>query len=406
MKNKFLFIAGILTFIPAAALAAYGGSYDFIVGNGITTIPCFIQAALGIVVKVGIPVASIFIIFSGFQFLTAQGNEAKLTAAKKSFLWSCIGFGVLIGAWLFATAIMGTITAITGGSAQGSACGQANSVSNSNTNAAKPPAYIAGASASTCQAQDYYGGSLSPLQADPMEENGLESTDPNLFQKSLALTQNDAINKTNEQNYVYVTLGTGDGALLHTANGEPTRVADPSISTINTYIVGPLLEKPQKITFIHTHPKGYAGDINVPPSADDIVLAAYYNDKSAASGTDIPYDWVVSDPTGSYKYTVPPDSILGQMPSRAEKFRNLPEVQGVDFCKATAEQINAISWSPESLSVFQDYAKSTNRYNEYVQQDMTLEEARLKGDTSTVAQVLQNRSDMLREDGVTVEKVN
>ena len=115
MKKKLAFIASLLILAPASVFAAYGGTYDFVVGNGITTIPSFIQAALGIVVKVGIPVASIFIIFSGFQFITAEGNESKLTAAKKSLFYSCIGFGVLVGAWLLATVIQGTITSITGG---------------------------------------------------------------------------------------------------------------------------------------------------------------------------------------------------------------------------------------------------------------------------------------------------
>lgn len=113
-------IAFAVFIIPLSlfVLTAHGESYDFIVGCGINTIPKFIKAVLGLIVKVGIPVASMFLIWAGFLFLTAQGNETKLTAAKHAFLWSCIGFGILLGAWLLAIAFEGVITSFSGGQAQ------------------------------------------------------------------------------------------------------------------------------------------------------------------------------------------------------------------------------------------------------------------------------------------------
>ncbi|MBI2120510.1 MAG: hypothetical protein HYT94_02710 [Parcubacteria group bacterium] len=73
------------------------------------TLQDFIHDILAIIVKIGIPVATVFIIWSGFLFLTAQGDEKQLTTAKHAFVWSCIGTGVLLGAWVLATAIKGTI---------------------------------------------------------------------------------------------------------------------------------------------------------------------------------------------------------------------------------------------------------------------------------------------------------
>jgi hypothetical protein len=119
MKKKHYFAIALIVFIiPLSVFAAYGGTYDFIVGCGINTIPKFIKAVLGIIIKIGIPVASMFLIWAGFLFLTAQGNESKLTAAKHAFLWSCIGFGILLGAWLLAIAFEGVITSFSGGQAQ------------------------------------------------------------------------------------------------------------------------------------------------------------------------------------------------------------------------------------------------------------------------------------------------
>jgi hypothetical protein len=77
--------------------------------TNIPTLYDFIRAILTVVVKIGIPIATIFIIWAGFLFLTAQGDEAQLTKAKHAFVWACVGTAVLLGAWLLATAIKSTI---------------------------------------------------------------------------------------------------------------------------------------------------------------------------------------------------------------------------------------------------------------------------------------------------------
>lgn len=38
----------------------------------------------------------IFMIISGFRFITSQGNEQQVTEAKKNMLWSIIGIAVII----------------------------------------------------------------------------------------------------------------------------------------------------------------------------------------------------------------------------------------------------------------------------------------------------------------------
>jgi len=88
-------------------------SIDPITPN-ITSIPDFIKSILDIAIKVGIPVGTIFIIWAGFLFVTAQGDETKLRKAKSALFWASIGLAVLLGSWLIATAIVGTITQIGG----------------------------------------------------------------------------------------------------------------------------------------------------------------------------------------------------------------------------------------------------------------------------------------------------
>lgn len=85
-------------------------------GNNTTvkTLPDLVQQILKIVLTVGTPLVAIAIIYTGFQFVAAQGNPEALTKAKKSFLMVIIGAAILLGAYVIAEAIVGTINAIRG----------------------------------------------------------------------------------------------------------------------------------------------------------------------------------------------------------------------------------------------------------------------------------------------------
>ena len=49
------------------------------------------------------------IIYSGFKYLTAQGNPAKIAEANKGLMYVLIGTGVLLGAAAISSAIEGTL---------------------------------------------------------------------------------------------------------------------------------------------------------------------------------------------------------------------------------------------------------------------------------------------------------
>lgn len=71
-----------------------------------------IQKLLKIVLDIGVPVATLFIIYSGFLFVKAQGNPEKLKEAKETFFWTIVGTAVLLGAWVLAQAIAGTVESL------------------------------------------------------------------------------------------------------------------------------------------------------------------------------------------------------------------------------------------------------------------------------------------------------
>lgn len=65
-----------------------------------------VQSLANWVAAIALPIAAIFIIYSGFLFVTAGGNQTKVDAAKTTFYWTIIGTAIVVGAWTLATAIV------------------------------------------------------------------------------------------------------------------------------------------------------------------------------------------------------------------------------------------------------------------------------------------------------------
>ncbi len=79
---------------------------------GVEDIPSFIETILNFVLTVGIPIVALAIIYSGFLFVTAAGNSEKLTKAKKALLYTLVGAALLLGSYVIANAIKGTVDEI------------------------------------------------------------------------------------------------------------------------------------------------------------------------------------------------------------------------------------------------------------------------------------------------------
>jgi len=124
MKSKYIKIVGlilvlIVLFLPVLVFAQVAGPPGE-EGVGITnpissnTIQEFITKILDIVVQVGIPISIFFIIYSGFLFVTAQGNDSKLQTAKDTFLYTVIGVAILLGAQAISKIVESTVNEVTG----------------------------------------------------------------------------------------------------------------------------------------------------------------------------------------------------------------------------------------------------------------------------------------------------
>lgn len=62
----------------------------------------FLKILMGIakyITKFGTPIAALFLILSGFMFVSAQGNKEKLKTARTMLIWTLVGTAIVVGAW-------------------------------------------------------------------------------------------------------------------------------------------------------------------------------------------------------------------------------------------------------------------------------------------------------------------
>lgn len=83
---------------------------------GSTTSFCgLLKTIFGDLLILGIPIATLFIVFAGFQLVAARGSEEKLRKAKNNLLYIVIGIALFLGAWTLAQIIAATLAQLGAG---------------------------------------------------------------------------------------------------------------------------------------------------------------------------------------------------------------------------------------------------------------------------------------------------
>lgn len=100
MKQIFLFLSLFFPFVVRGAPGTITNPIDA------DTFLELVEAVAKAVTAIGIPLVAIFLVWSGFLFVTAQGSEEQLKRAKTTFFWSLVGGAVVIGAYALAIAIV------------------------------------------------------------------------------------------------------------------------------------------------------------------------------------------------------------------------------------------------------------------------------------------------------------
>ncbi|MDA1335179.1 MAG: TrbC/VirB2 family protein [bacterium] len=96
-KNK-KYIVVLLPFLAVAETAYAQSSYKDILKLGCDSIAECVVRIIDFAITLAFPVAVIFIVYSGFLFVTAQGAPDKITNAKNTITWTLIGLAIAIGA--------------------------------------------------------------------------------------------------------------------------------------------------------------------------------------------------------------------------------------------------------------------------------------------------------------------
>lgn len=74
------------------------------------TVSDFISAVLRAVVYLSMPIIALFIMYAGFKYILARGNPGAIDEAHKNFMYVIIGALLILGAWVLATLIGGTVS--------------------------------------------------------------------------------------------------------------------------------------------------------------------------------------------------------------------------------------------------------------------------------------------------------
>lgn len=104
------FFASATFLFPAITLAqnAYVNPWN-VGGVKMDTIPEVLLTLVDAVLLLLAPIAVVFFVYAGFLFVTAQGNDQKLSVAKRMFFWTFLGAVLILGTKVLTEAIQQTI---------------------------------------------------------------------------------------------------------------------------------------------------------------------------------------------------------------------------------------------------------------------------------------------------------
>ena len=118
MKKYFIILlVAVVVFVPVCTLAqgtTIGVQIQnpFACGSSCTLMDLIYAILNNIILPIAAVGVTMWIIYAGFTFLTAQGNPKKIEEAQQRLLWSLVGAGILLGAAGIAQVIRSTVGAL------------------------------------------------------------------------------------------------------------------------------------------------------------------------------------------------------------------------------------------------------------------------------------------------------
>jgi hypothetical protein len=79
-------------------------------GPKVNSLPAFFNGIISICIQLGTIVSVLAIMYGGFLYVGAQGNEEQLAKAYKTITWALVGTAILLGARTIMVAVSDTVT--------------------------------------------------------------------------------------------------------------------------------------------------------------------------------------------------------------------------------------------------------------------------------------------------------
>jgi Type IV secretion system pilin len=75
-------------------------------------IQTFLLRIIDVLLVFALPIIIFFIMYSGYLFVTARGDQGQITTARTALTWSVVGGVIILGARLIISVIQGTVAAL------------------------------------------------------------------------------------------------------------------------------------------------------------------------------------------------------------------------------------------------------------------------------------------------------
>ena len=86
-----------------------------LLGCSDNTIGCVVLAVIKALLALAFLATILFMVISGFRYVTSAGNEEAVTAAKQNLIWAIVGIVVILLAWVILSIVVNAIEKGPGG---------------------------------------------------------------------------------------------------------------------------------------------------------------------------------------------------------------------------------------------------------------------------------------------------
>lgn len=113
-NNRNLYLSHVAVaaiFVAATALACAFPAHAQVFDNplGKIEMQVFLEMILKAVILILFPIIVLMVVYTGFLFVSAQGDPTKLATAKRMFVWTVVGAIIVLGAQMLSFAVRATV---------------------------------------------------------------------------------------------------------------------------------------------------------------------------------------------------------------------------------------------------------------------------------------------------------